>query len=242
MSRDAILVPRPKRAPQLPATSRHPCRQNRNAQNERGRAVDFPRRLLRCFFRRFHHLQPAAGMNRNHLHIQLRRRRHRARDRIGDVMKFQIEKNRSPRRAHLPHQLRSGAGEERAANLESPDHWSELLHQFIRPLDRNIQRHNYRIRHAKHLNTNIFSREQINFTWTALVQVPRLHFPKSKNDDPPKTNADRFARIRRFGRARLLPLQPLAPTLPWDSFVTPFAEPSTTEIHQNTPKYTKVDL
>lgn len=84
------------------------------------------RRFLGGLLRRLHHRRPAAGVDREHLHVELHRRGHGFGDRVGNVMKFEIEKHRRARRPNPPHDVRPSAHEQLLADLERADRRGDL--------------------------------------------------------------------------------------------------------------------
>ena len=79
-------------------------------------------------------------MDGEHLHIELHGGRHRLRNRIGDVVKFQVEKHAGTGGANALHDVRTGGGEQLAANLERADGRRDLFREFQSP---------FRVRHIE---------------------------------------------------------------------------------------------
>ena len=67
-------------------------------------------------------------MHVEHLDTEPGRFDGRFRDRVGNVVKLEVEKNFSAQFLNLPHRLRSGVGEQLLADLEHTDFAGELPH------------------------------------------------------------------------------------------------------------------
>jgi hypothetical protein len=97
-----------------------------HAENERGRAVEFGGGFLGGPFGGAHHFGTAAGVDGKHLDIELNGGSDSFGDGVGDVVKFQVEKDIQAESAHLPDNIGTAGGEEFAADLDGAEGGGEL--------------------------------------------------------------------------------------------------------------------
>ena len=95
-------------------------------------------------------------MHGEHLHVQSHRRGDSFGDGVRDVVKFQIKEHRGSRRANLPDDVRPGAREQFAANLECADYRRDFFGQLQRGFGRwHIQRGDDGIAHSQFIQPQI---------------------------------------------------------------------------------------